>query len=268
MAILAISLDFRSGGQEVATQIGEALGYKCSGKDQSLAYMRAAGDRWERLFRDLDQERPSLWDRYDWEYRAFVALLEAYIYEHASRDKAIIIGQGGSFVLTDLPFVLKVRLTAPFEVRVRRLMEKSEIGEKAAEDIVRRTDKARVGYVKAIYGKDWFDLKNYDMVFNAATQPYEQIAKIIVDALRAKDQMITPDTWDLLVGRAVAARIRALILTNPKIHVPTLKVSYDGSKVLLEGVVHNQKEQQIIEEIVLNSLEGRALRNELHRRML
>jgi osmotically-inducible protein OsmY len=70
------------------------------------------------------------------------------------------------------------------------------------------------------------------------------------------------------VGRAVAARIRAHILTNPKIHAPTLKVSYDGSKVVLEGVVHNQKEQQIIEDIVLDSLEGRALRNELHRRML
>jgi len=79
-------------------------------------------------------------------------------------------------------------------------MEKSEIGEKAAEEIVRRTDKARVGYIKAIFGKDWFDLKNYDMVFNAATQSYDQISKIIVDALRAKDQMITPDTWDLLVA--------------------------------------------------------------------
>jgi hypothetical protein len=45
-------------------------------------------------------------------------------------------------------------------------------------------------------------------------------------------------------------------------------VSYNGSKIVLEGVVHNQKEQQMIEEIVLNSLEGRALRNELHRRML
>ena len=40
MAILVISLDFRSGGQEVATRIGEALGYKCSGKDQSIAFMR------------------------------------------------------------------------------------------------------------------------------------------------------------------------------------------------------------------------------------
>ena len=267
MAVLAISLDFRSGGQEVATLVGEALGYKCSGKDQSLAYMKTAGERWERLFLELDQERPSLWDRYDWEYRGFVALLESYIFEAALKDKAIVIGQGGSFVLAGLPFVLKVRLTAPFEIRVRRLMEKCEIGEKAAEEIVSRTDKARVGYVKAIYGKDWFDLKNYDMVFNAATQSYDQIAKIIVDALRVKDQMITPDTWDLLAGRAVAARIRARILTNPRLHVPTLKVSYDGSKIVLEGVVHNQKEQLTVEEIVQNSLEGRALRNELHRRL-
>ncbi len=80
------------------------------------------------------------------------------------------------------------------------------------------------------------------MVFNAATQSYEQISKIIVDALRAKDQMITPDTWDLLVGRAVAARIRARVLTNPKIHVPTLSVTYDGQKIVLQGVVHNQNE--------------------------
>jgi len=80
--------------------------------------------------------------------------------------------------------------------------------------------------------------------------------------------MITPDTWDVLAGRAVAARIRARILTNPRIHVPTLKVSYDGSRIVLEGVVHSQKEQQMVEEIVLSSLEGRALRNELHRRLV
>jgi len=59
-------------------------------------------------------------------------------------------------------------------------------------------------------------------------------------------------------GQGRRRRIRARILTNPKIHAPTLKVSYDGSKIVLEGVVHNQKEQQIIEDIVLNSLEGRA----------
>jgi len=53
--------------------------------------MRAARRALENLFRELDQERPSLWDRYDWEYRGFVALLEAYIYEHAMRDKAIVI---------------------------------------------------------------------------------------------------------------------------------------------------------------------------------
>jgi cytidylate kinase len=266
MAILAISLDFRSGGQEVATQIGEALGYKCSGKDQSIAFMKTAGERWERLFRELDQERPSLWDRYDWEYRGFVALLEAYIYEHASRDKAIVIGQGGSFVLQDLPFVLKVRLTAPFETRVRRLMEKAELGEKAAEDIVKRTDKARVGYVKAIYGKDWFDLKNYDMVFNAATQSYEQISKIIIDALRAKDQAITPDTWDILVGRTLAARIKARILTNQKIHVPTLAVTYDGQKIVIQGVVHNKNEYRVVEETAVSMSEGRPLGIELHGR--
>jgi hypothetical protein len=266
MAILAISLDFRSGGQEVATHVGETLGYKCSGKDQSIAYMKAAGERWERLFRELDQERPSLWDRYDWEYRGFVALLETYIYEHALKDKAIVIGQGGSFVLTDLPFVLKVRLTAPFEVRVRRLMEKSEIGEKAAEDIVRRTDKARVGYIKAIYGKDWFDLKNYDMVFNAATQSYEQISNIIVDALRVRDQMITPDTWDLLVGRAIAAQIRARVLTNPKMHVPTFTAGYDGQNIILQGVIHSKSEYKAIEEIAVSMSKGRPLKNELHGR--
>jgi len=80
----------------VATQVGEALGYKCSGKDQSIAYMK--GRRWslENLFRELDQERPRSGTAYDWEYRGFVALLETYIYEHAMRDKAIVIAREGA----------------------------------------------------------------------------------------------------------------------------------------------------------------------------
>ena len=78
--------------------------------------------------------------------------------------------------------------------------------------------------------------------------------------------MITPDTWDLLVGRAVAARIRARVLTNPKIHVPTLSVTYDGQKIVLQGVVHNQNEYRMVEETAVSMSEGRPLRIELHGR--
>ena len=53
---------------------------------------------------------------------AFIALIEATIYEVAVRDQAVILGRGSAFLLHDIPQVLKVRLFAPLEVRIERRM--------------------------------------------------------------------------------------------------------------------------------------------------
>jgi len=66
MAILTISREYRSGGQEIGTAVAQRMRYDYVGKDRILADLRAQGERWIALLNEIDEGRPTLWDRFDW----------------------------------------------------------------------------------------------------------------------------------------------------------------------------------------------------------
>jgi len=249
MAILTLSREFRSGSREIAAAVAEALNYQYVAKERLLQDMKAAGDRWERVGRQLDEMAPSLWERYDWEYRGFVALVESKIYEYALQDNVIIVGRGGNHLLRSLPHVLKVRLTAAKDLRVERAMLKDGLDHKTASFLIDRLDRNRADYVHIHYGRNWDDRRDYDMVLNTGEQSYEQVTKILTDALGEKDRLATPEARKMLSDRALAARVRAGILTNRRFHLPTLEVSHDGQSIILQGVVHDAGEHRALEAL-------------------
>lgn len=249
MAILTISREFRSGSREIVSAVAKELNYPCVAKESILQDMKAAGERWARVGRMLDEAAPSFWERYDWEYRGFVALVESYIYEHALRDNVIIIGRGGNYLLMDIPYVLKIRLTSSKDKRIEQVMLQDGVDHKTASRLIDRVDRNRAGFILTHYGKNWDDPKDYDMVINTGVQTYEQITKILVDALREKDRLATPEARKILAGRALATRVKAGILTDRRFHLPTLEVSSDGESVTLQGVVHDVDEHRAVEEL-------------------
>jgi cytidylate kinase len=249
MAILTISRDFRSGSREIGSAVAKVLNYQYVSKETILQDMKAAGERWERVGRKLDEIVPSFWERYDWEYQGFVALVESYIYEHALGDNVIIVGRGGNYLLQGIPYVLMIRLTAAKDKRIERVMLEDRMDYKTASLIIDRMDRNRAGFIHTHYGRKWDDPENYDMVLNTGIETYEQVTKILVDALREKASLATPEARKMLAARALAARVRAGVLTDRRFHLPTLEVSSDGESVILQGIVHNVDEHRAVEEL-------------------
>jgi cytidylate kinase len=266
MAVLTISREFESGGYGIGSALAEQMHYQYVGKKIFLECMKKAGEPWEKLFYDLDESVPSLWEKHDREYIGFISLMESCIYDYALRDRVIIIGRGGNFVLQDIPHVLKIRLTALPEKRVEQVMLKEYVDRKTAEWLIEKVDRGRAGYVKTNYRKNWYDFKYYDMVFNTGSQSYEEIVKILVNALHERDTRATPYAKDLLLGRALAARIKAMVAMDQRLLVPTLKVFYDGKAIVLQGVVRKLNDSRHIEEVACNIAEAKPVRNELHLR--
>jgi cytidylate kinase len=249
MAVLTISREFRSGSQEIGRMIAERMGYTYIGKEQILTDMRSAGERCGRLLTDLDEATPSVWERFDNEYRGFIALVESYIFEYARRDRTIIVGRGGTHLLCDIPFVLRVRLGAPLEIRVDRAMRKDQVDRETAKWLIQTIDRSRAGYIQANYGIDWNDQRCYDMIFNTGVQSYELIVDILASALQDRDSKVTPEWKDILLGRKIAARIRAAVLMHPKLNIPTLRVDYEKGSLFLRGVIHSRAEYDRVEKL-------------------
>jgi cytidylate kinase len=263
MAILTISREFRSGGQEIGTAVAERLRYDYVGKERILSDLKGQGERWVELLNQVDEDRPTIWDKFDWEYQGLMALMDSYIYDRAMDDRVVLVGRGANFLLQGIPHSLHVRLTAPLYQRIGRVMLKDNVNRNNALLLLEKTDNDRASFIRANFHRDWYDLTWYDMVFNTAVQSFEEITEIVCSTLKEKSTQLTLEGWELLRGRMLAARIKAHIATNPRIKVPTLKVFFDGKAIILQGVVRRMADLQKVGEIVTVSAQGMSVRNEL-----
>lgn len=266
MAILTISREYQNGGYEIGTAVARQLGYNFVDKNLIHADLKAAGEKWGRLVEELDGVRPSLWEKYDREYRGYIALIESTIYEYALKDRVVILGRGSAFLLHDIPHVLRVRLFAPLEVRIDRVMRRDGVDRQTAEWLIKKIDKERAGYIQTNYRRHWEDKENYDLLINTGIETYEQVTRKLVEALKERDKRVTPEGLQRLKNRALAAKVKAHILTHPEVFIPTLEIFHDGQSIVLKGVVHSPKEYHLAEEMAHQMADPHPIRNELHYR--
>jgi len=264
MAILTISREFGSGGREIGQTVASLLNYDYVNKQRLLLDLKAVGSEWEKWGRELDEHSPTVWEKYDWSFRGFSALMQSAILDHALKGKAVIMGRGGNFLLGNIPSALRVRVIAPLEKRIERIMMRESVDRDTAKWLTEKTDNERAGFIRSVYGKEWDDPDEYDIVFDTGRRNEEEVIKIIRDNLLEKEQLSSGT--ELLRMRAEAARVKAGLLTNPGLFIPTLDVFCDEGGIVLRGVVHSAKEHKAVEEEARRLEKDLPVRCELHYR--
>jgi len=254
MAILTLARKYGSGGREIGQAIAEQLKYDYIDRRRILDDMRAEGRQWEERAKYFDENYPNVWERYDWAYRGFVALNQRYFLNYALKDKAVIMGRGGNFLLKGIPFALRVRVIAPIEKRIEKVMEREGVNSENARWLIEKADHEMAGAIYLIYGRDWDSPAEYDMVFDTAVQPFGEIITSIKEALLEKERLNTEKARRILQLRALAAKIKAEISTNPRFCLSVLDVDPKEEGMIekglvLRGIIHNQEYIKQIEEL-------------------
>jgi hypothetical protein len=96
---------------------------------------------------------------------------------------AIIVGRGGNFIVRD---ALKVRLRAPFAVRVENGRRASGGTREEAEQRVRAADHARSEFIRTEFERDIDDPDAYDVILRTDSLGVEASAAAIAGAVRAR----------------------------------------------------------------------------------
>ena len=112
------------------------------------------------------------------------------IHEVAESGNVVIVGRGAGFVLRDRPGTFRVFLRAPDAVRVKTLMARYGFTETEARRKMHETDSNRAAYIKQLYGHDWCDVDEYDMILNTGRISYETAAQMILCGVR--DRSLSP----------------------------------------------------------------------------
>ena len=245
-AVLTISREFGSGGREIGLAVARELGYEYVDRESILADIRKDGPKWEQWAENLNEHCPTVWEKYDWSFRGFAALVQWHILEHAERGGVVIVGRGGNFLLKGIPHAYRIRVTAPMEVRIERTMKRDSVDQDTARWLCEKTDSERACFLHAIYGGRWDDPGEYDRVLSVTSQSVNLEVKVVIKALLQRT--VTDEARKILRLRTAAARIRAGIATNPHFFIPVFDVLPDGEGLILRGITHTPEEHKRIED--------------------
>src|SRR5574337_1995631 len=236
MTIVAISRELGSGGNAIAATVAKELNYEYVGREFLLRAARAHEVPEEKIA-DVDERRLSLWERFDEEKRRYLIFIEAAYYSFAEKGKVVTAGRGGPFFLRDVSHALKVRIMAPFEVRVRRVMEQEKLEQRAAAAKVRNYDRELSGRIDYLFGLDWTLPEHYDLVINTGADAWQFYTDQLVWAARHPQYQPTPESQQRIRDLSLAAQVRAAIAKDPATKNINVEVSAQTGRVALKGVV-------------------------------
>jgi cytidylate kinase len=240
MAIIVISHHLGAGGSEIGMTLARRLGYRYVDQELISDAARRYGLAEERLSH-LDESKPSLFERFDAETKRYITVIQTALLEFAEADDIVLMGRGGQYLLRGIPHVLRVRVTAPFELRVRNWIRRTAelTGEtpnqRAAVDFVRRDDNDRAGRMKYLYEVDIGDALLYDLVINTEKLTHEAAVEVI-EALARRPELATTEAGRTIVAsRALASRVQVALATHPETRKHRITVEAQEGVVTLEG---------------------------------
>ncbi len=239
MAILTISRKVGSLGDEIARQAAKQLGIRVIGGEDIHRLALQCDQELADACRSFETEMPAgFFERIFFRDPAGASLFASLIYQEASLGDVVILGRGSQIVLGGQPKVLRVRIVAPFRVRVERVAQRKGISLDEASEYVRRYDRQRRSLIESIFQVDLSDWSLYDIVLNTA----ELAPKLVVDVICTAAKEMGPITdeqkaafADLALAKQVEALIKKKVPTFPAREV---EVQNQGQgRLVLTGAV-------------------------------
>jgi cytidylate kinase len=150
MAIVTIAHETGSGGPEIGIELAKRLGWRFVDREMLPEAALRYGVGEEKLT-ELDEKKPSLFERFDVETRRFITVLQSAILDAAEHDNVVINSRGGQILLRGISHALRVFVIAPFELRVKRVMKKMAgqaqegVDVRTTVEMVRHSDREKRG---------------------------------------------------------------------------------------------------------------------------
>lgn len=236
MAIITISRQIASLGDEVAAELSRLLGYTFINRDTLEEDLLKHGITKEKLHK-YDEKKPGFWASLARDRDEYFDYLREAVYERSKEGNCVFIGRGGFAILKDIPGCLAVRLVASVPIRIERLMNEFSWPEKKAMALLQESDNNRRGFHKAFFNIDHDDPSSYNLILNTDAISPVVAAKIIAEACR-----LTMDANQERIGRErisellLAQRIVNHIVFDLQVPVHFLEATATSTEITLHGV--------------------------------
>ena len=238
MPLVAMTREMGSLGKDVAAQLSERLGkqlvhHEIIGmladkmrlrKSHVVRFLEGKAGIWERM--TTDQTSLCIYTADE-----TLKLIE-------SGRVAVLRGWGATHLLRPVSHVVCVRVCAPFETRVERMMQRLNTDDRVlVETEIRLSEEAHAAITRRHFGLDWQQAENYDLVLNTERVSVARCVDEIAGLVEEPHFQETPESLRIFADLALQTHIRAALRADPRTSRMNILVNTAEGRVMLSGVL-------------------------------
>lgn len=241
MAIITISRQLASLGDEVSALVAKKLNYKFIGRKDIESKIVELGFPAKKLHK-YDEKIPGFFASLAKDRDEYLDYLQTAILEEASSNDCVIVGRGSFIILGDLANHLSFRILASESDRIANLRkdyseETKNISDKVLSKKIAAADKQRLGFHKSFFNYQIDNPAMYHAVINTSLFQVEEAADLIAGAVKStmteeKEKKGMERIEELLICQ----RIVNMLVLEYGLGINFLRASAHDGKVTLHGV--------------------------------
>ena len=264
MPMIAMTREMGSLGKDVATGVAARTNRKVVYHEiiEPIANkMRLRKSHVERFL----EGRSGIWERLTTD-RTSLSIFTADETFRFLRDgtTGVIRGWGAAHLLKNIPHVIRIRVCAPLETRIQRMMERlGTDNRETVENEIQLSEEAHTAITRRHFGVNWRDPENYDLVLCTERLSVDECVEEVECMLRKKSFQETPESLRMVENLAVEWSVRAALRRDARTAGTSISVQCDDGQVKLLGVVDSQEEADAAGEIAATGEGVRAVDNQL-----
>lgn len=243
MTVIAMTQEMATLGKDVALGLCEALGLQQVRHEVGDVVAGRMHVK-KSLVRRIREGKASARERWSADEKTISIFTAEEVLDLAAKGNVLVRGWGATLLLREVPHVACVRVCAPLELRVRRLMERLETDD---EDLARREietdDTAHHTRMSQHFGVDWGDPTLYDLTLNTERIPVRTCVEQVLALVRSPAFQETPASRQKVADLALQARARAALRADTRTAGIDIVVEAAAGRVGLRGIVMDEQER-------------------------
>jgi cytidylate kinase len=248
MPIITISRGSFSGGLMLGECLAKRLGYRCIDRDQVVKRAAACGVSEEELRKALEAP-PKFFGQSPHTRYVYLALIQAALTAEVSSGEAVYHGLAGHLLLAGIPGVLRTRVIAPMEFRIRMLEQRTGKSRADAIAYIEKMDQDRRRWTHFLYGVNWDDPSLYDLVLNLERMTVDEACEIVCATAEQPSYHVTGATRQAIEDAVLSSRVRADLAIHADTSDLEVTVVARGGAVSVQGELFAPKQADAIKAV-------------------
>ena len=256
MPLVAMTREMGSLGKDVAAGVSERLGKELVHQEIIGVLADKMRLRKSHVVRFLEG-KAGIWERMTTDSTSLsIYTADETLKLVESGRVAVLRGWGAAHLLRPVSHVVCVRVCAPFETRVERMLRRLNTDDRAfVESEIRLSEEAHGAITRRHFGIDWQQPEHYDLVLNTERLSVERCVEDILSLAAEPRFQETAESRRALADLALQTHIRAALRTDPRTAKANIVIEAQDGRVTLAGILEaGIDEQDAIE--VAESVKG------------